>query len=425
MVTKPASTVQTPGTIPALKHTDRCVMCGLCLPHCPTYGVTRNEGDSPRGRIALMQALSSGRLEVDAELLQHLDGCLACRACESVCPSGVPYGELIDATRTELARRRPPSRLGRFYATLAKPFVEHRGPRRWLTRLLRLAQALRLIDVFRLTRLPRLLGLERAIAVLPRLTGPIWDHHASGGDGSRGSVALFTGCAGEMLDNETLDATRRLLTRLGWRVELPDAQTCCGALYQHNAEPERAERIARRNVAAFSDQQLQAIVYTASGCGAQLAEYDSLYPQIGGEDLARRAIEIMHFLDEHADLDALALRPLEERVALHTPCSLAYVVKGTAYPGRVLRRIPGIDLVELPDPGRCCGSAGAYMVTQPEMADRLLDIRLDQLAELRPRLLATTNVGCALHFKAGLEHRGLDIEVVHPVTLLARQLPVD
>lgn len=403
-----------------LKDTDRCVMCGMCLPQCPTYGKTRNEADSPRGRISLMQALDRGRLPMDAHLLAHLDGCLGCRACEAVCPSGVPYGALIDATRAELHARRPRGPRARLLARLARAFVEHRGARRMAATCLRLAQAGGLMALAGALRIDRLLGMARARALLPRLTrGWRYRGHAAGDAGAR--VALFTGCAGEVFDVQTLEASARLLERLGFDLRVPEAQTCCGALYQHNGEPARAAMLAGRNAEAFADPSLEAVISTATGCGAQLAEYAALYPGTA-DALAAKAQDISAFLARRGALEGRRFAALPKRVAVHTPCSLAHVLKGGAHPLALLRHIPGIELLELPAPGRCCGAAGTYMFTQPEMSDALLEDRLTQLRTLGPDLLVTSNVGCALHFKAGLARTGLEIEVLHPVTLLERQL---
>lgn len=403
-----------------LSATDRCVMCGMCLPHCPTYAQTRNEGDSPRGRISLMQALDRGELEPDSRMLAHLDGCLACRACEAVCPSGVPYGELIDAARQQLHERRPRTLRARALAALARPFIEHRGPRRTAAFILRLSRGLGLFALARGLRLDRLLGLSRALDLLPPSL-QAWRHTARPGSG-RGRVALFTGCVGEVMDVQTLAAAAELLQRLGYTVEIPPGQTCCGAIYQHNGEPQRARSLLARNLAAFSDPGIEAVIATASGCTAQLAEYHRLTPGSEAEAFVAKLHDVSRFLDERGCLEGRRFKPLFKRVALHTPCSLAYPLKGGAHPARLLRHIPGLELLTMPEDGRCCGAAGAYMLTQPEMSDRLREDKLRALRALRPDILVTSNVGCALHLRAGIRAAGLEVEVLHPVALLARQL---
>ena len=262
--------------------------------------------------------------------------------------------------------------------------------------------------------------MGRARTLLPRLPRS-WQHQDRHHEDARARVALFTGCAGEVFDVQTLEAGARILNRLGFDVRIPKAQTCCGALYQHNGEPSRAAGLAQRNAEAFAEPSIEAVVSTATGCGAQLAEYAALYPGTA-DALAARAEDISGFLARRRLLEDRTFAALPRRVAVHTPCSLAHVLKERDHPIALLRHIPDIELIELPDPGRCCGAAGAYMFTQPEMSDALLEDRIVQLRDLRPDVLVTSNVGCALHFKAGLARAGLQIEVLHPVVLLERQL---
>lgn len=407
-----------------LQKTDRCVMCGLCLPHCPTYIKTRDEGESPRGRIALMQGLFSGRLELTEPLEAHLDHCLACRACEAVCPSGVPYGELIDAARAEIESRRPRSAVRRLPRRTAKAAIVHKP-------LLRAAAILaRAYRATGLQRLARQTGLLRgtALPALDRLADsfPIprpWKRRYLAKSSERGQVALFTGCVTDAMDQTTLRSAIEVLTRLGFSVWVPRNQTCCGAVHLHAGDPERARALARRNIAAFAPAQAEAVLFAASGCGAQLAEYSRL---LDGEDEAtqfsRRARDIIPFLNDLEWPETVRLAPLQARVAIHEPCSVTHVLRQPGQTRTLLGRIPGIELVPLPENGRCCGAAGSYMISQPEMAQALLDDKLEHLKRLAPSILVTSNVGCALHFQAGIRAAGLEIEVLHPVTLIARQM---
>ena len=397
---------------PKLAATDRCVMCGMCLPHCPTYGKTRHEADSPRGRIALMQGLNTGQLAVDEHLLAHLDGCLACRACESVCPSGVPYGDLIDAVRETLAERRPQGPGAR----LGQQFIDSRGLRRVATR------ALRFYQVSGLQRLARNSGLLRAMG-LARWEGYLSPArpHAVKGAGAGPTVALFTGCASEVLDRRTLADAVAVLAALGYRVDIPPHQGCCGAIDQHAGRVERARALMARNLAAF-DAPYQAIIGTASGCSAVLADYGRHDETAAGEAFANRVVDVSQFVAEALATRVPALAALHARVAIHAPCSLTHALKAAAGPRRVLESIPGIELVDLPDNARCCGAAGSYMLSQPEMADSLREDKLVHLRALRPDILVTSNVGCALHLRAGIAAEGLEIEVLHPISLLARQM---
>lgn len=399
----------------AFAATDQCVLCGLCLPHCPTYGQTGNEADSPRGRISLIQALVRGELPVDEEMTRHLDGCLTCRACEDVCPSGVPYGRLIDNARAELRRRGVRTGLRDF---LSGAFTSRRALRQGLYLWLRLARltglwrALRFIGIRRVPRLGRLYGLaDRLPLAALELDTPV--------DDAKPAVYLFTGCAAEIFDRDTLRATRHLLETLGYRVLTPPGQTCCGALHQHAGDEETARTLAQTNLEAF-DRDIP-IVATSSACVATLREYATLLGE-RGDALGHRVKEACEFLSTAQWPEALALQPLKKRVAIHTPCSQRRVLHSPEAAFELLRRIPQMDLVALPDNARCCGAAGDYMLEHPQMADALVAPKVNAAAELGPDLLATTNIGCAMHLARALAEDGQSVEIVHPATLLARQL---
>ena len=395
--------------------TDQCVLCGLCLPHCPTYALTGNEADSPRGRISLIQALARGELPADRALTGHLDGCLSCRACEDVCPSGVPYGQLIDSARTELRRRSPGSSPR---DALRQAFVARRALRRILYAVTRLAHASGLwwlagrLGIRRLPRLGRLYGLADR---LPAARLPLGDL----GDKDKPAVYLFTGCAAEIFDRETLQATRRLLLALGYRVLTPTAQTCCGALHQHAGDRSGAQQLARTNLDAFADDI--PVLVTSSACAVTLREYDTLLGE-GGRTFGRRVHEVGEFLATAPWPETLELRPLPQLAAVHVPCSQRRVLQAPDVAFTLLRRIPQLELAPLPGNDRCCGAAGSYMIEQPQMADALAAPKVRATADLRPELLVTTNIGCAVHLARSLTADGQAVEIVHPLTLLARRL---
>lgn len=402
-----------------LAAADRCVMCGLCLPHCPTYRLLRNEADSPRGRIALMQALADGRLQPSASLINHLDRCLACRACERMCPSRVEYGKLIDATRAELKRNdklKPPlqlrmllrlvtdiARLKRIAAVLRS---YQRSGLRWLTRK---SGVLKRLDME---------SLESLLPAIP--DGKRFHSHYPAHGERRGSVGLFIGCIGSILEGEIHAATIELLTRIGFEVHIPSTQGCCGALHQHNGETDTARQLAARNRQAFAGLKLDAIISTASGCAAQLFEYNTLY---GGElALPAPLLEVCDFLQQHWADDSPKLRPRVLRAALHLPCSQRNVLRRPDAVQQLLSRLPGLELEPLAGNDQCCGAAGSYMLTQPDNAAALRRIKLDAVQKQQPQLLLSNNIGCALHLAAGLKEQGIDVEVMHPVVLLARSL---
>ncbi|MEE8342702.1 MAG: heterodisulfide reductase-related iron-sulfur binding cluster [Gammaproteobacteria bacterium] len=410
-----------------LSATDQCVMCGLCLPHCPTYEETRDEGESPRGRIALMQALQAGTLKDNARLALHLERCLGCRACEAMCPSQVPFGALMDQARQVLHNNNVGSKRW-LHRVIADGLVSHPERLRVATRLLRFYQRSGLRFLARRSGLLSLLGAQRLDQLLPDLA-PVgrWRSYYPAVTAERGQVALFLGCIAQMVDTETHTSAIRILNQFGYGVHIPQGQSCCGALQQHDGRLQAARRLAQTNLIAFQNLEVDAILSTASGCGAQLAEYSRMgfaEPRLAQQAAAfsGRVQDISAFL---AGMDwpaGVEFAPLPARVAVHEPCTLRNVLKQGNAPHRLLQCIPEIELLSIADKGDCCGAAGSYFLTQPGMADRLLKHRLDALEKVRPDLVTTANVGCALYLQAGLRQRKLTLEVIHPVVLIDRQL---
>lgn len=393
---------------------DRCVMCGMCLPQCPTYLQTRDENESPRGRISLMNAYARGQLPLTPRLQGHLDRCLLCRSCERICPSEVAYGTLMDLTRAQIATERPvpPRRLDPVALTT-------RSSRRRVAALARLSECLGLRQLARRSGLLRLLGLTRIDALLPALPAHVtWRDVYPATAPARGEVQLFLGCVTESFDSATLLDAIRLLNALGYSVRVPAEQACCGAMHLHAGDRAAFATFAAANVRAFAGEAT--IVSCASGCGATLREYDRHTDD--GAALATRVRDISDFIAALEWPDSLPLRPLPRRVLVHDPCSLTNVLRRADRPRQLLARIPQIELLSLADAPRCCGSAGRYVLDQPEMSDRLREATVDAIAKQQPDILVSANAGCAWQITAGLRARGLAIEVVHPVTLLARQM---
>lgn len=365
---------EVPGAAGRVALADACVLCGLCLPACPTYGLAREEGESPRGRIMLMKGLAQGRIGAEPGVLAHLDQCLACRNCEQVCPAHVNYGALLVESRAALRSARPPG-----WRQRALEWLFARPAR------MRLAMALR-----RWLPLP---GLPRP----PARTrfDPI--HPAQGA--SRGRVGVFVGCLGPHHDAGTVHAAIQLLTRAGWEVTVPSKQGCCGAVHRHAGALGAAEELAERNRAAFED--VSTWVTLASGC------HETVALAAG----AARAVDIFDLLAE----SELPLRAAQgERVALHLPCTQRTVVRNAQKIAPLLRRIPGLQLHELPETG-CCGAAGTHMLLAPEHAQALRAPLLDAVRASGAATLCTSNIGCRLHL-AGV------LPVKHPVQLLAEHL---
>ena len=402
---------------------DRCVMCGMCSQHCPTYQLTADENESPRGRIALIAALHSGQLTADARLQSHLDHCTGCRACEAYCPSEVHFGAIIHEAKALLLETKPrPSAI----AAGISPMTG-----RWLRRY----QTWGLQKIMRASGLLKPLGLADKENLLPTIaeTPPWQDYYpANPNVAPCGDVALFTGCIANVFDREALDASRHLLNAMGYGVHVPPTQGCCGAMALHSGLPDEAASLAEQNLRAFAALDVQAIVHTASGCTAPLSEYH-LLPTFTDQQITRakafadKVKDISQFLAEAQWPADLQPAPLPKTVALHTPCSLNNVLHQADAPRRLLQHIPELKIAPLPQTTRCCGGAGQYMLDQSDFAQRLRDQTLDALHKLQPTqptpdILLTSNLGCALHLAAGLRERGQAITVTHPVVLLARQL---
>jgi len=385
---------------------DQCVMCGLCLPHCPTYRLARTEAESPRGRVALARALASGA-DPEPALLAHLDQCLACLSCQAACPSGVRYEELLVRTRALLQPRRDrPAWLhdARRLARLARLGAALRA-HRWLPVLARLLPADSLLH-----RLARRVPAAPPRPAAQALAAP---RPATGATGA--PIALFRGCVGNVYERDTLAAARTLLEAAGHAVVEPDGFHCCGALARHAGDLDGAAREAAASRAALLAGGAGVVVGCASGCHGDLAG------QVA-QGTPLRVPEIHAFLAADAGFAALRFRPLALRAALHVPCTQANVAGGAGAVRALLARIPGLELVELPMQPRCCGAAGSHFLEHPAQADRLRAEKLEQVAVLAPDLLLTTNVGCRLHLGDGLRDADGAPRVLHPLALLARQL---
>lgn len=398
-----------------------CVHCGLCLPACPAYGALGRESVAPRGQVYNVRAVIEGRLALTPTLAEDIYDCLACRACESVCPAGVPVGSIMEDVRgliTEAGKER-------FWARQVKRLVlagivAH--PRRlaWGIGLARVYQASGLRGVV------RKLGLaerERLLPPIPpaRERKPLPEVLPARGE-RRGRVALFTGCIASHLFAETNRATARVLQRNGYEVLVPRRQLCCGALHLHNGLPEVARRLARANVEAFRPAAVEAVVVNAAGCGAALSEYGELLAHSDNDQeaaaFARRAVDVSRFLVQQGFEPPPAGPPL--RVAYDEPCHLFHAQGVREEPKRLLESIPGVRLVSYRDSDRCCGSAGIYNVTHHRLSMEILDEKMRHLAGARPDLIVTGNPGCQMQLAYGVRRAGLAVEVIHPVVLLDR-----
>jgi len=398
----------------AIPGIETCVHCGFCLQACPTYVNLEDENDSPRGRIVLMRAAVEGEIPLDDPSLQtHIDRCLGCRACETACPSGVPYGQLLEATRATLREVRPTPLLGRLVlGVFAK---------KALLRVMLIASR-----IIRATRLPSLaasmggrLGFASAMLASTRLPLPEREYDF-GMEGTRGAVALLEGCVMSGLFARTNRATRRTLRANDYRVRGAPNQACCGALHAHAGDLETARTLARQNVEAFEKSGAEFIGVNAAGCGAMMKEYGHLL----GDDphWADRAAAMAARVRDVSELLAAAGprpgAPLPLRVTYDAPCHLLHAQRVVAPPLAVLRAIPELTLLPLTDSEQCCGAAGIYNLLEPATSNAVLAPKLRHIASTGADWVATGNPGCLMQIGAGLRLAHARARAVHPIDLL-------
>jgi len=416
----------------------KCMHCGMCLATCPTYMETLQERSSPRGRIAMMRAIADGQLEVSKTFADEMYFCLGCLACESACPAGVDYTNLFEHARAEIervgvldTRKRRAIR-----HTLIQLIFTSRRRLRLLGGSLAAYQRLGLQALVRRTGLVRL--LPRRLRELEPLTPTVRgesvrvnfrrDLARHNPPSPRHRVGLLTGCVQDIAFGEVNADTVRVLQVNGCEVVVPETQECCGSLHAHNGELEAARDLARANIDAFDPESLDAIVTNAGGCGSHMRHYDRL---LADDDAYRERARVWSekVRDIHELLVDIGYRkPLTPPpaaadgplvVTYHDSCHLRHGQKVVDQPRQILRDIPGVELVELPEADWCCGSAGIYNITQPEMSMELLDRKMEKVGGTGAGVMAAANPGCAIQLEHGTGRAGLEIEVTHPITLLA------
>jgi len=401
----------------------RCVRCGLCLESCPTYTETGLETESPRGRLYLIKAIAEERIEATPTVLGHLDLCLQCRNCEAVCPSGVPYGRIMEGARAELLANRPPL-AWRLRAIFLREVIAR--PRRMAA----FATLLRLYRTSGLRWLAeRAPFLRERVILAPTISGPTFRTRgvlARPRGEARGRVALLIGCIMPHAYGRVHEATIRVLARNGFEVVAPPGQACCGALNAHNGDRPTARALARRNIDAFLEAGIDAVAVNSAGCGSAMKEYGELLAD--DHDYAEKAGRFAGMVKDVTEL--LAELPLEAPtgrvkadVTFQDPCHLAHAQRITGAPRELLRAIPGLRLVEMAQPDRCCGSAGVYSLTHREMSLDLLDGKMREIAATGASVIATANPGCMAQLEAGLRRHRLPGRVVHVVELLDEAYP--
>jgi glycolate oxidase iron-sulfur subunit len=406
----------------------RCVHCGLCANNCPTYRLWGQEADSPRGRIRQMALVDQGRLEIGETFVTHIDRCLNCRNCETVCPSGVEYGKILELARAQIEQKykRP------FVSRIARDFVYRKllpYPRRiaLAARLLKFYQRSGLASIARGIGILRLLGLQNQESLLPRIDSDFFFTNLGKTFPAKGvrraRVAFFAGCVAQVTFSDLNRATIRVLQANGCEVVVPETQACCGALAAHAGVRDVARELAQRNFAAFDGDAFDAIINNASGCGSMLKEYPLLFPadpeqEERAKKFSAKVRDVNEFL---AGLGLVApLRSVAARVTYQDSCHLVHGQKITAAPRELIRAIPGVEFVEMPMSEQCCGSAGVYNVTENKTSMELLGLKMDAVKQTQAQIIVTANPGCILQLRAGAAMRKTGQEVLHVVELLDR-----
>lgn len=415
-----------------------CVHCGLCTSACPTYVETGDENDGPRGRIYLMRAVVDGRLELTEKVKGHLDLCLDCRSCETACPSGVQYGRLLEPFRVEMQQTVTgvDSSSSNAAKTTAKSDWFHRwimyglfpnrrrmavalAPARWM-------QKLKLDRLLQKSGLTRLLPerLRRMQEQLPRLGQPLppLPHFLPATGERRARVALFIGCVADAMFRSVHWATARVLQQNGCDVVVPQNQVCCGAIHYHSGASEPAVDLIRQNTSAFADETLDAVIVNVAGCGSMLKDYSHIVSEVGANSgvdstkLVSRIRDISEFLMELGPRSPTG--PIDSVVAYQDACHLQHAQGIRQQPRDLLNLIPRLTVKPIAEPELCCGAAGSYSLTQPDMADRLGRRKTTNLLDVAPDVIVSGNAGCSLQLQAHLSKLNRKIPVLHPMELL-------
>lgn len=418
------------GAAGARSPADDCVHCGFCLPTCPTWQNWQQEMDSPRGRIDLFKALEDGRVSMSPAVAEHFDRCLGCMACVTACPSGVRYDHVIDRARVRVERehRRPlADRAWRaaLFAVFTRPaLLRAAAVALWLGRVTGLRRLVRALGLLRISpRLAALDALAPPLAWRDLLAGLAARTPARGERRLR--AGLLGGCVQRVFFPNVNGATVRVLAAEGVEVVVPEGQGCCGALSVHAGRGAEARRLARDLVARFEAEELDVVVVNAAGCGSHLKDLPHLFADDPAFLPRARAFaaKVRDVSELLAALPPRAVRrPIPARVAYHSPCHLGHAQRIVDAPRALLRAIPGVELVEIPDGEQCCGSAGIYNLVEPRSADDVGRRKAEAVLSTRPALLASANPGCSLQIRRMLQERGADLPAEHPIEILDRSL---
>ncbi len=412
-----------------------CMHCGLCLPHCPTYALTGLEKSSPRGRIRLIKAVAEGEMAMTEGFVDEMNFCLDCQACETACPAGVQYGSLVESARAQIFESEHESTLSRVVkkVVLRWVFIDHR-------RLKALARVLRLYQNSGLQRFVQKTGLLKFIwprlhdiqPLAPRVSKQFSSDQLAETMKPEGKprfrVGLLTGCLMDVAFADVNVDTAKLLLQQGCEVVVPKTQGCCGSLQAHNGDRSTAREMARTLIGVFDAEKVDFIVMNSAGCGAFMKEYGHLFDD--DDPLADRAKAVCAKVKDITEfLTETGIRPLEvparpnspfegKRVTYHDACHLVHSQKISRQPRELLRSIPGIEFIELPESTWCCGSAGIYNIVRYDDSMKLLQRKIEKIKSIRPDIIVTGNPGCLIQIQHGLAMEGLEVELLHTASFL-------
>ena len=399
--------------------TDECVMCGLCLSHCPTYSAAKNEAESPRGRIAIVRAIHEDRLQPSQTLLNHLDQCLGCMNCAEACPVQIDYERILDSGRLIINARH--TFLYRLKQSLLRATLSRVHVRMMAKFLLRMYRGMKADSLFMklATRFPYALRLP---LLIPGLHEPGFTRNPFASEMQNLRVALAPSCASDLFSDPCISSAELVLQALGCEtVRLPQ-NLCCGALHQHSGDLRTAGRLIRNFCNAYGSQDFDAVASLATGCAAHISRYPALLNEPCTTWMSRHHVEICVLIARLQMQHKPKFRPLPETVFVHRPCTQKRVNNDPGLTEKLLSPIPGIRFEKFLDDAMCCGAGGMNVFTQAKLADQLIQGKIAELKSSQAGYLVTSNIGCALHFQAQLSRSKSAIKVCHPVQLLAQQL---
>lgn len=397
---------------------DQCVRCGLCLPHCPTYALNKNEADSPRGRIALSQGLEEGYLKPNETFLKHINGCTTCLACEDICPASVPFTEIINSTRALI--RPYQSTSFKLTYVISRFVFTHELPKLLLRLFLWVYQKIGVQSIVRKLSFFNKTKIALLDSYLPAKTQLFIKNEKN--ITANKKIALFKGCATDVFSRDLFNETIKLMNTLGYRVEIPSGQGCCGALDHHLGETEQSIACLESNMSTFAVGEFEAIISCATACSAHLSHYAEQLDSHSSKAFSEKCFDITAFLSKELESNNVNFKPLNKKVLVHYPCSQKYHMNDRENTVSILKKIPELEIDSLLDLTSCCGASGLYMFNEKSTSKKLLNTLLDEIKKRNIDTLVTSNIGCLLHFQAGINQLGLKTKVIHPVSLIAEQI---